>query len=104
MSRGLAPKRPSYRLSHSRSAAMLSFDASGMRIGAGRPALGEPELRAALDHFARHHLNAAHDAHARARAALASGNEADFLFWAQICGALDRRLARTLSNPREVPG
>jgi len=104
MSRGLAPKRPSYRLSHSGSAPIRIPEASNDNIAAGRPALGEPELRAALDHFARHHLNAAHDAHARARAAVASGNEADFLFWAQICGALDRRLARTLSNPREVPG
>lgn len=98
MSRGLAPTRPSYRLSHSGSAPIRIPQAANDNEPAGRPAQGEAEIRAALGHFAEHHLNAAHDAHARATAALAAGDEENFVFWANICRALDRRLAGTLAE------
>lgn len=98
MSRGLAPTRPSYRLSHAGSAPIRIPEAANENDAPGRPAQSEAEIRAALGHFARHHLNAAHDAHARAKAALEAGDEENFVFWANICRALDRRLASTLSE------
>jgi len=98
MSRGLAPTRPSYRLSRAGTAPIRIPEAANDNEAPGRPAQSEAEIRAALGHFARHHLNAAHDAHARATAALAAGDEANFVFWENICRALDRRLAGTLSE------
>ena len=98
MSRGLAPSRPSYRLSSAGSIPVRIPEADNDNEALGRPAQSEAEIRAALGHFARHHLNAAHDAHARARVALEAGDEENFVFWANICRALDRRLAGTLSG------
>ncbi len=104
MSRGLAPRRPSFRLSQAGSPPIRIPEAANDDVAPGRPALNDGEVRAALGHFARHHLNAAHDAHARATDALAAGDEENFVFWANICRALDRRLARTLSEAWGEPG
>lgn len=98
MSRGLAPTRPSYRLSQGGGPPVRIPEPANDNLAPGRPAQSEAEIRAALGHFAEHHLNAAHDAHARAQQALASGDEENFVFWANICRALDRRLAGTLSE------
>ena len=99
MSRGLVPTRPSFRLSCAGTAPLRIPDAANDNTAPGRPAQSDAQIQAALGHFARHHLNAAHDAHARATAALEAGDEANFVFWANICRALDRRLAGTLSKP-----
>ena len=98
MSRGLAPTRPSFRLSCAGTAPIRIPEAANDDEAPGRPAQSEAEIRAALGHFARHHLNAADDAHRRATIALAAGDEEDFAFWANICRALDRRLAATLTD------
>ncbi len=98
MSRGVAPTRPSYRLARAGANPIRIPEAANDNQRPGRPVQSEAEIRAALGHFARHHLNAAHDAHARASAALAEGDEANFVFWANICRALDRRLAGTLAQ------
>ena len=98
MSRGLAPTRPSYRLSQGGSVPVRKPEPSNDNELPGRPAQSDDQIRAALGHFAEHHLNAAHDAHARASAALSEGDEENFVFWANICRALDRRLAGTLSD------
>jgi|TARA_R100000049_G_C1952762_1_gene102071 hypothetical protein len=79
-------------------------EAANDNLRPGRPSQSEEEIRAALGHFAEHHLNAAHDAHARAEAALAVGDRENFAFWANICRALDRRLAATLSDVWGLPG
>jgi len=97
MHRGLAPSRPTYRLSQGGPLPVRIPEAANDNLAPGRQPQSEEEIRAALAHFAQHHLNAAHDAHARARSALASGDEAGFDFWANVCRALDRRLAGTLS-------
>lgn len=98
MSRGLAPTRPSYRLSHSGALPIRIPEAANDNVSPGRTAQSEAELRAALGHFSRHHLNAAHDAYERANLALAEGDEDNFLYWAEICRALDRRLAGALAT------
>lgn len=98
MSRGLAPTRPSYRLSQGGSLPVRIPEPANDNLAPGRPGQSEAEIRAALGHFAEHHLNAAHDAHARAEQALALGDEENFVFWANICRALDRQLAGTLSE------
>ena len=103
MSRGLAPTRPSYRLSPCGSLPLRIPEAANDNVPPGRLAQSEAELRAALDHFSRHHLNAAHDAFDRAKIALEDGDEAGFLYWADICRALDRRLAGTLTGARSGP-
>lgn len=98
MKRGTAPQRPSYRLSQGGSLPVrIPLPANDNDLP-GRPAQSEIEIRDALNHFAQHHLNAAHDAHARATLALDKGDEENFVFWANICRALDRRLAGTLSE------
>ncbi|MBY8338287.1 hypothetical protein KYN89_14655 [Alteriqipengyuania sp. NZ-12B] len=79
-------------------------EAANDNLRPGRQPQSEAEIRAALGHFAQHHLNAAQDAHARAEAALATGDREEFAFWANICRALDRRLAATLSDVRGLPG
>ncbi|RDS76131.1 hypothetical protein DL238_14415 [Alteriqipengyuania lutimaris] len=76
-------------------------EAANDNVAPGRTAQSEGELRAALDHFARHHLNAAHDAYERANHALAKGDQTDFHYWADVCRALDRRLAGTLASGRD---
>ncbi|GAB5349366.1 hypothetical protein [Alteriqipengyuania sp. 357] len=98
MPRGLAPNRPSYRLSQGGSIPVRIPEPANDNVLPGRPAQDEAEMRAALGHFARHHMNAAHDAHARATKAFDAGDEENFVFWANICRALDRRLAETLSS------
>ena len=96
MSRGVASNRPTYRLSQGGTLPVRIPEAANDNVAPGRPAQSDAEIRAALGHFARHHLNAAKDAHARAKRALDEGDEENFLFWANICRALDRRLAGTL--------
>ena len=56
MSRGLAPTRPSYRLSRAGSAPIRIPEAANDNEAPGRPAQSEAEIRAALGHFARHQL------------------------------------------------
>ena len=104
MSRGLAPTRPSFRLSQAGTAPLRIPEAANDNSRPGRQPQSEAEIRAALGHFAEHHLNAAQDAHARAEAAFAAGDRENFAFWANICRALDRRLAATLSDTRGRPG
>jgi predicted phage gp36 major capsid-like protein len=58
----------------------------------------EPTLDAALRHFARHGMAAAHQARARAQAARAEGDEQGFAWWLEICRALDRRMAREIDR------
>ncbi|MEL7691369.1 hypothetical protein [Citromicrobium bathyomarinum] len=101
MSRGLAPTRPSFRLSCAGTAPLRVPEAANDDEASGRPPQSDEEIKAALGHFARHHLNAAQDAHARATAALAVGDREDFAFWSNVCRALDRRLAGTLVDARE---
>tara|TARA_B100000678_G_scaffold287853_1_gene295188 strand:+ start:1001 stop:1315 length:315 start_codon:yes stop_codon:yes gene_type:complete len=103
MSSGLAPNRPSFRLSQPGTLPIRIPEPANDNVAPGRPPQSEEEIRAALGHFAQHHLNAAHDAHARAKSALASGDEENFVFWANICRALDRRLAGTLSAAWGTP-
>ncbi len=103
MSRGLVPSRPSFRLSRAGTAPLRIPEAANDNISPGRRAQSEAQIQAALGHFARHHLNAAHDAHARAKAAFETGDEANFMFWANICRALDRRLAATLPKAWRHP-
>ena len=104
MSRGLAPTRPSFRICQAGSAPLRIPEAANDNLRPGRQPQSEAEIRAALGHFAQHHLNAAQDAYARAEAALAAGDPEEFAFWANICRALDRRLAATLSDVWGLPG
>ena len=104
MSRGLAPTRPSFRICQAGPAPLRIPEAANDNLRPGRQPQSEAEIRAALGHFAQHHLNAAQDAYARAEAALAAGDPEEFAFWANICRALDRRLAATLSDVRGLPG
>lgn len=62
----------------------------------------DTKLAAALRHFGAHGLAAAGQAHAEARKAFAEGDEAQFARWRDICSALDRRLARSLPNLRDI--
>lgn len=62
----------------------------------------DTKLAAALRHFGAHGLAAAGQAHDEACKAFAEGNEAQFLRWRDICSALDRRLARSLPNIRDI--
>lgn len=55
-------------------------------------------LHAALRHFAEHGLAAARHARKQAESAKAAGDEQDYLWWRDICRALDRRMARTLDH------
>lgn len=69
--------------------------------GARHP--GETTLHAALRHFARHGLAAAHEARVQARTAQESGDEQSYRWWLEICRALDRRMARELDQ-RAISG
>ena len=55
-------------------------------------------LHAALRHFARHGLSAAQNAANEANAARSRGDEAEYLWWHDICHTLDRGLARKLGS------
>ena len=57
----------------------------------------QPELRAALRHFAEHGLGAATVARANAEQAFFRGDRQSYLHWLAICRTLDRRMARVLS-------
>ena len=98
MSRGLAPTRPNHPVIKTAFNVVRALSHANDNEAPGRAPQSDTEIRAALGHFAQHHLNAAHDAHARAQAALSIGDEENFVFWANICRALDRRLAGTLSD------
>lgn len=55
-------------------------------------------LHAALRHFAQHGLAAARHARKQAESAKVSGDEQDYIWWRDICRALDRRMARALDQ------
>lgn len=55
-------------------------------------------LRAALRHFANHGLAAAQHARQQAENARDKGDEQTYLWWLDICRALDRRMASELSR------
>lgn len=63
----------------------------------------QPELRAALRHFAEHGLGAATVARVNAEQAFFKGDRQSYLHWLAICRTLDRRMARVLST-RVDPG
>ena len=67
------------------SLAQKSIDSSGGNI-----------LHAALRHFAAHGLSAAQNAADEANAARIRGDEADYIWWCDICHSLDRTMARKL--------
>ncbi|GGD90709.1 hypothetical protein GCM10011515_07980 [Tsuneonella deserti] len=56
-------------------------------------------LHAALHHFARHGLGAAHAALIEAEKALAAGDLRVAHHWQHICSTFDRRLAARLRRP-----
>jgi hypothetical protein len=53
-------------------------------------------LHAALRHFAEHGLAAAQRARKQAEAAFFAGDRQSYLWWLEICRALDRRMASEL--------
>ena len=55
-------------------------------------------MRAALEHFSQHGLNAARAARAEAEAAFFAGDRARYDRWVGICRILDRRLAAELAT------
>lgn len=55
-------------------------------------------LRAALRHFATHGLAAAQHARQQAETARQKGDEQTYIWWLEICHALDRRMANELSR------
>lgn len=57
---------------------------------------GDAMLHAALRHFAEHGLAAAQRARRQAEAAFFAGDRQGYLWWLEICRALDRRLASEL--------
>ena len=65
----------------------------------------EATMRAALRHFASHGLDAAKIARQNAEKASKKGDEQTFLWWLDICKALDRRMAKSLSkSPNKAAG
>ena len=64
------------------------------------PARRDPALlRAALLHFARHGMAAASVAASQAMAAAASGDNARFVHWRDVCALIDPRHAAELADP-----
>ncbi|MBN9504523.1 MAG: hypothetical protein J0I69_00725 [Altererythrobacter sp.] len=57
---------------------------------------GDAMLHAALRHFAEHGLAAAQWARQHAEAAGSAGDRQAYLWWLEICRALDRRMAAEL--------
>ncbi|WP_063612387.1 hypothetical protein [Aurantiacibacter atlanticus] len=55
-----------------------------------------PHFNAALRQFAKHGLSAAQSAHDQAITAFAAGDHETFLWWRDVCRALDRRIGRKL--------
>ena len=53
-------------------------------------------LNAALRHFARHGLAAAHHARLQAETALHSGDAEGYKWWLEICRMLNRRMASAI--------
>ena len=62
----------------------------------------DPELRAALLHFAAHGLGAARSAKAEAELAHAAGDDTRYRYWLGVCHMLDRRMAGHLAR-RHAP-
>ncbi len=60
--------------------------------------VSEATLRAALRHFANHGLEAADHARAKAEKAQRDGDVQTYLWWLEICRALDRRMAMHLAR------
>ena len=56
----------------------------------------ETMVHAALRHFAEHGLAAAHHARKQAEIASKAGDAQSYDYWLEICGTLDRRMAREL--------
>ena|SRR6187402_932845 len=61
-------------------------------------------LHAALRHFAEHGLAAAHRARKQAEAAFFADDRQGYLWWLEICRALDRRMANDLAWSTGAPG
>lgn len=59
----------------------------------GEPHASDAMLHAALRHFAEHGLAAAHRARKQAEAAFFANDRQGYLWWLEICRALDRRMA-----------
>ena len=59
---------------------------------------GDALLNAALRHFAEHGLAAAARARKQAEAAFFANDRQGYLWWLEICRALDRRLAAELAG------
>lgn len=55
-------------------------------------------LNAALRHFAKHGISAAHAARAQAEAAFFAGDRAGYDWWLAICRTLDRRMAARIDD------
>lgn len=64
----------------------------------GSPGASDAMLHAALRHFAEHGLAAAQRARKQAEAAIVAGDRQSYLWWLEICRALDRRMARELGS------
>ncbi|AKH41185.1 hypothetical protein WYH_00119 [Croceibacterium atlanticum] len=67
----------------------------------GTDQLNDPMLQAALRHFAQHGMAAARNARQQAHKAQRQGDQQAYLWWLEICRALDRRMANALdAEPR----
>ncbi len=66
--------------------------------------VADDHMRAALRHFAKHGLAAAHHAREQAVAAARTGDRQSFKWWLEICRALDRPMARRLDKACEPAG
>ena len=64
----------------------------------GSAGTSDAMLHAALRHFAKHGLAAAQRARKQAEAAIGAGDRQSYLWWLEICRALDRRMARELGS------
>ena len=74
--------------------------ANDNELDAETRAANERLLKAALLHFAKHGLDAAPAARARAEEAKAAGDMQAFEWWTGITRTFDRRLAANASHPR----
>lgn len=57
-------------------------------------------LHAALRHFARHGLRAAAEARKESERAFFAGDRENYLWWLEVCRALDRRMARDMEHEK----
>lgn len=62
------------------------------------PRDGDRMLHAALRHFARHGIGAAHEARREAERAFFAGDRETYDWWLGVCRTLDTRIARSLET------